>query len=136
MTGDWRARIARMGAGKGGGCARQVRRASFIVALALLAACSDRSNSTPSGLHNKRNMPGLLGQNVLSCEDGGKVDVDFLDKGLRMAVTWLPGRATEVLRARSTGSEFVGPSTRVSITGGTTIFEEGSGRVRRCHRQS
>lgn len=106
----------------------------LVVLVALLAACSDKSSSSPPGLHDRRTMPTLLGQAVLACNDGTAVDVDFLDQGLSMAITWLPDRRAEELRASRTGGVFVGPRTRATIVGGTTAFEQAGGRVRVCHR--
>lgn len=107
----------------------------MLAGLGGLAACKDRSEAA-APVHTKANTPALLGQAVLRCDDGGSVDVDFLDQGLRMAVTWLPGGPTEQLRAPATGRPFVGARTRATIVGGTTAFEQAGGSVRICHRPS
>ena len=67
------------------------------------------------------------------CDDGTRADVDFIDDGLKMAVTWLPKGRTEILRAQRTGDEFRGDHSRAVVAGGSIAFTQ-RGKIRVCHR--
>lgn len=106
-----------------------------LVGLSGLAACKgqpDLSKSTPTNAAT----PAPFGQALLRCDDGTSVEVDLLDQGLRMAVTWLPRGPTEQLNALNAGGTFVGKRTRATIVGSTTAFQVAGGHIRICHRQS
>lgn len=101
----------------------------------LMLACSESKPPPPplKGLHDDRKISDMLGQRMLTCDDGSQVDVDFLTDGLRMVVTWLPGRQPETLLARKTGDEFRGPKTRALIVGRSIAFERDKTPIRICH---
>lgn len=67
------------------------------------------------------------------CDDGSRADVDFIDDGLKMAVTWLPKGRTEILHAQRTGEEFRGDQSRAVVAGGSIAFTQ-RGKIRVCHR--
>src|SRR3546814_13281763 len=65
------------------------------------------------------------------CDDGSRADVDFIDDGLKMAVTWLPKGRTVILHAQRTGEEFRGDQQRAVVAGGSIAFaQRGQLRVR------
>src|SRR3546814_20803839 len=68
------------------------------------------------------------------CDDGSRADVDFIDDGLKMAVTWLPKGRTEILHAQRTGEEFRGDQSRAVVAGGSIAFTP-RGQIRVCHRK-
>jgi len=57
----------------------------------------------PSRRNEKHLTPRLIAQRIMYCDDGSRADVDFIDDGLKMAVTWLPKGRTEILHAQRTG---------------------------------
>jgi hypothetical protein len=77
--------------------------------------------------------PRLIAQRIMYCDDGTRADVDFIDDGLKMAVTWLPKGRTEILRAQRTGDEFRGDHSRAVVAGGSIAFTR-RGKIRVCHR--
>src|SRR3546814_19079233 len=63
--------------------------------------------------------PRLIAQRIMYCDAGSRADVDFIDDGLKMAVTWLPKGRTEILHAQRTGEEFPGDQSRAVVAGGS-----------------
>ena len=72
---------------------------------------------------------------LIDTHDVGVVlcDVDFIDDGLKMGVTWLPKGRTEILHAQRTGEEFRGDQSRAVVAGGSIAFTQ-RGKIRVCHR--
>lgn len=102
--------------------------------LMLPVGCSEppESQSDTSETHRPHPMTRVVGQRYVTCADGARADIDFMDDGLRMAVTWVPSGIHEVLIAPKTGEPFVGGRTRAIVAGGTIAFERGSAFVRIC----
>ncbi|KAJ8138909.1 hypothetical protein OY671_007878, partial [Metschnikowia pulcherrima] len=72
--------------------------------------------------HDKRSTPRSIAQRIMYCDDGTRADVDFIDDGLKMAVTWSPKGRTEISRAQRTGDEFRGDQSRAIVAGGAIAF--------------
>src|SRR3546814_11002475 len=68
--------------------------------------------------------PRLIAQRIMYCDDGSRADVDFIDAGLKMAVTWLPKGRTEILHAQRPGEEFRGDQSRAVVAGGYIAFPQ------------
>ncbi len=96
-------------------------------------ACNPAPTKTAEPAHEKHMTLGLIGQRIMYCDDGTRADVDFIDDGLKMAVTWLPKGKTQILRAQRTGDEFRGDYSRAVVAGGSIAFTRGS-KVQICHR--
>lgn len=122
-----------------GGSRRRLR-AWVVLACAIitpglaLGACKEADRVDEGGLHDKTELPSMIGQRVVFCDDGSRADVDYLGDGLSMAVTWLPRGKTETLRSKATGQDFRGPTMRATVAGGSIAFTSKDGPVRICHR--
>ncbi len=111
-----------------------IARISAILLAGLAAeACNPAPTKTAEPAHEKHLTPGLIGQRIMYCDDRTRADVDFIDDGLKMAVTWLPKGRTEILRAQRTGDEFRGDYSRAVVAGGSIAFVR-RGKVQICHR--
>jgi|CoawatStandDraft_6_1074263.scaffolds.fasta_scaffold26049_1 hypothetical protein len=102
--------------------------------LMMTVGCSEPSQNTrdTSEIHQPHSMTRVVEQRYVTCADGSRADIDFLDDGLRMAVTWLPSGPTEILAASKTGEPFTGRHTRAIMAGGTIAFERGRTLLRIC----
>jgi hypothetical protein len=98
-----------------------------------VGACNPAPTQSDEAAHQKHLTPKLIAQRIMYCDDGMRADVDFLDDGLKMAVTWLPNGRTEILRAQRTGDEFRGDRSRAVVAGGSIAFTQ-RGKIRVCHR--
>lgn len=114
------------------------RRRAGVIALASLVvgACNVAPSPPAEAVHNEGDMPGLIAQRMMYCDDGSRVDVDFMGDGLRMAVTWLPKGKTELLSAGTTGDEYRGTTLRAVVAGGSIAFTRAGGDIRICHRNA
>ena len=99
----------------------------------IVGACNPAPSEPVEPAHDKRVTPRLIAQRIMYCDDGTRADVDFIDDGLKMAVTWLPRGRTEILRAQRTGEEFRGDRSRAVVAGGSIAFTQ-RGKIRVCHR--
>ncbi len=99
----------------------------------VVGACNPVPSEPAEPAHDKRLTPRLIAQRIMYCDDGTRADVDFIDDGLKMAVTWLPKGRTEILRAQRTGDEFRGDQSRAVVAGGSIAFTQ-RGKIRVCHR--
>lgn len=99
----------------------------------IVGACNPAPSEPVEPAHDKRVTPRLIAQRIMYCDDGTRADVDFIDDGLKMAVTWLPKGRTEILRAQRTGEEFRGDQSRAVVAGGSIAFTQ-RGKIRVCHR--
>ena len=100
---------------------------------AMIAACNSAPTQPTEPAHDKDLTPRLIAQRIMYCDDGSRADVDFIDDGMKMAVTWLPKGRTEVLSAQRTGDEFRGDQLRAVVAGGSIAFTQ-RGKIRICHR--
>jgi hypothetical protein len=87
----------------------------------VVGACNPAPSEPAEPAHDKRLTPRLIAQRIMYCDDGTRADVDFIDDGLKMAVTWLPKGRTEILRAQRTGDEFRGDQSRPSWRAGDRL---------------
>ena len=108
-------------------------RGAVLVAGVMVAACNPAPTQPTEPPHEKHLTPKLIAQRIMYCDDGSRADVDFIDDGLKMAVTWLPKGATEILSAPRTGGEFRGEQSRAVVAGGSIAFMQ-RGKIRICHR--
>jgi len=99
-----------------------------------LNACDNTPGRPDDDIHNNHQMPDIVGQRIMYCDDDTRADVDFLKDGLEMAVTWLPNGKTIRLRAHSTGEEYRGERLKAIVAGGSIAFTTANGGVRICHR--
>jgi hypothetical protein len=99
----------------------------------VVGACNPAPTQPAEPAHEKHLTPRLIAQRIMYCDDGSRADVDFIDDGLKMAVTWLPKGRTEILRAQRTGDEFRGDQSRAVVAGGSIAFTR-RGKIRVCHR--
>nr|WP_246248773.1 hypothetical protein [Sphingomonas hominis] len=107
---------------------------SAIMAAGLaVAACNPAPTQPTEPAHEKHLTEKLIAQRIMYCDDGARADVDFIDDGLKMAVTWLPNGRTEILRAQRTGEEFRGDQSRAVVAGGAIAFMR-RGKISVCHR--
>src|SRR3546814_7479375 len=72
----------------------------------VVGACNPAPSQPAEPAHEKHLTPRLIAQRIMYCDAGSRADVDFIDAGLKMAVTWLPKGRTEILHAPRTGEEF------------------------------
>ncbi|WP_413247214.1 hypothetical protein [Sphingomonas sp. 1P06PA] len=98
-----------------------------------VAACNPAPTQPTESAHEKHLTEKLIAQRIMYCDDGARADVDFIDDGLKMAVTWLPNGRTEILRAQRTGEEFRGDQSRAVVAGGAIAFMR-RGKISVCHR--
>ena len=106
---------------------------AVLVTGVIVGACNPAPSEPVEPAHDKRVTPRLIAQRIMYCDDGSRADVDFIDDGLNMAVTWLPRGRTEILRAQRTGEEFRGDRSRAVVAGGSIAFTQ-RGKIRVCHR--
>ena len=99
----------------------------------VVGACNPAPSEPAEPAHEKHLTSKLIAQRIMYCDDGTRADVDFIDEGLKMAVTWLPKGRTEILRAQRTGDEFRGDHSRAVVAGGSIAFTR-RGKIRVCHR--
>ena len=99
----------------------------------VVGACNPAPSQPAEPAHEKHLTPRLIAQRIMYCDDGSRADVDFIDDGVKMAVTWLPKGRTEILRAQRTGDEFRGDHSRAVVAGGSIAFTR-RGKIRVCHR--
>ena len=99
----------------------------------VVGACNPAPSQPAEPAHEKHLTPRLIAQRIMYCDDGTRADVDFIDDGLKMAVTGLPKGRTEILRAQRTGDEFRGDHSRAVVAGGSIAFTR-RGKIRVCHR--
>ena len=99
----------------------------------VVGACNPAPSGPTEPAHEKHLTPRLIAQRIMYCDDGTRADVDFIDDGLKMAVTWLPKGRTEILRAQRTGDEFRGNQSRAVVAGGAIAFMR-RGKIHVCHR--
>ncbi len=104
-----------------------------LVSGAVIGACNPAPTQPTEPAHEKHLTSKLIAQRIMYCDDGARADVDFIDDGLKMAVTWLPKGRTEILRAQRTGDEFRGDHSRAVVAGGSIAFTR-RGKIRVCHR--
>ena len=109
------------------------RAGAVFVTGVVVGACNPVPSEPAEPAHDKRLTPRLIAQRIMYCDDGSRADVDFIDDGLKMAVTWLPNGRTEILHAQRTGDEFRGDRSRAVVAGGSIAFTQG-GKIRVCHR--
>lgn len=102
--------------------------------IAVLPGCSSQPRSDDRGGRREHAQEQVIGERIVTCQDGTQADIDFLDDGLRMSVTWLPGGPSEVLTASRTGEPYQGKQTRAVVAGGTIAFQRGTTFVRICRR--
>src|SRR3546814_5045796 len=88
----------------------------------VVGACNPAPSQPAEPAHEKHLTPRLIAQRIMYCDDGSRADVDFIDDGLKMAVTWLPKGRTEILHAQRTGEEFRGDQSRAVVAGGSIAF--------------
>src|SRR3546814_17752163 len=69
----------------------------------VVGACNPAPSQPAEPAHEKHLTPRLIAQRIMYCDDGSRADVDFIDDGLQMAVTWLPTGRTDILHAPRTG---------------------------------
>src|SRR3546814_9743613 len=81
----------------------------------VVGACNPAPSQPAEPAHEKHLTPRLIAQRIMYCDDGSRADVDFIDDGLKMAVTWLPKGRTEILQAQRTGEEFRGDQSRAVV---------------------
>lgn len=106
---------------------------AVLVTGVIVGACNPAPSEPVEPAHDKRVTPRLIAQRIMYCDDGSRADVDFIDDGLKMAVTWLPNGRTEILHAQRTGEEFRGDQSRAVVAGGSIAFTQ-RGKIRVCHR--
>ena len=99
----------------------------------VVGACNPAPSEPVEPAHETHLTPRLIAQRIMYCDDGSRADVDFIDDGLKMAVTWLPKGRTEILHAQRTGYEFRGDQSRAVVAGGSIAFTR-RGKIRVCHR--
>ncbi|MFD1789915.1 hypothetical protein ACFSC3_20350 [Sphingomonas floccifaciens] len=99
----------------------------------VVGACNPAPSQPAEPAHEKHLTPRLIAQRIMYCDDGSRADVDFIDDGLKMGVTWLPKGRTEILHAQRTGEEFRGDQSRAVVAGGSIAFTQ-RGKIRVCHR--
>ena len=99
----------------------------------VVGACNPAPSQPAEPAHEKHLTPRLIAQRIMYCDDGSRADVDFIDDGLKMGVTWLPKGRTEILHAQRTGEEFRGDQSRAVVEGGSIAFTQ-RGKIRVCHR--
>lgn len=105
------------------------------VLLTSLTACSGTSDDSSEQVHDRSAVPSLVGEHFYSCEDGAKLDADFLTDGLTLDLTRLPGGKPERFTSPATGLTFVGNKLNVTITGGDLMILTGSdGEKLTCRR--
>ena len=109
------------------------RLGAVLVAGLIVGACNPAPTQPTEPTHEKHLTSKLIAQRIMYCDDGTRADVDFIDDGLKMAVTWLPKGRTEILRAQRTGDEFRGDHSRAVVAGGSIAFTR-RGKIRVCHR--
>ena len=109
------------------------RAGAVLVTGVVVGACNSAPSEPAEPTHDKRLTPRLIAQRIMYCDDGTRADVDFIDDGLKMAVTWLPKGRTEILRAQRTGGEFRGDQSRAIVAGGAIAFMR-RGKIHVCHR--
>ena len=109
------------------------RAGAVFVTGVVVGACNPVPSGPAEPAHDKRLTPRLIAQRIMYCDDGTRADVDFIDDGLKMAVTWLPKGRTEILRAQRTGDEFRGDQSRAIVAGGAIAFMR-RGKIHVCHR--
>src|SRR3546814_4501769 len=71
----------------------------------VVGACNPAPSQPAEPAHEKHLTPRLIAQRIMYCDDGSRADVDFIDDGLKMAVTWLPKGRTEILHAQRRSEE-------------------------------
>ena len=106
---------------------------AVLVTGVIVGACNPAPSEPVEPAHDKRVTPRLIAQRIMYCDDGSRADVDFIDDGLKMGVTWLPKGRTEILHAQRTGEEFRGDQSRAVVAGGSIAFTQ-RGKIRVCHR--
>lgn len=126
--------MTRAGMHAGGHRVRAARLCPALAACLFIGACERSPASSPGGLHDRKTVPDLIGQRMMSCDDDARADVDFLNDGLEMAVTWLPGGKAVRLRAPATGEEYRGSGLKATVAGGSIAFTLANDAVRTCHR--
>lgn len=113
---------------------RTIARLGAAIAAGLaVGACNPAPTRPPEPAHENHLTEKLIAQRIMYCDDGARADVDFIDDGLKMAVTWLPNGRTEILRAKRTGEEFRGDQSRAIVAGGAIAFMR-RGKIHVCHR--
>jgi hypothetical protein len=114
--------------------ARTISRLGAVIAAGLaVGACNPAPTQPTEPAHEKHLTQKLIAQRIMYCDDGTRADIDFIDDGLKMAVTWLPNGRTEFLRAQRTGKEFRGDQSRAVVAGGAIAFMR-PGKICVCHR--
>lgn len=99
-----------------------------------LAGCTDKPSEAPQGRHDTRSVPGLIGQRVYTCEDGTKVDVDFVADALTIELSDVPSGRAERLAAPATGRTYVGRGVTATIAGGDIHIQRVGRPPRTCRR--
>jgi len=100
------------------------QRPAAIVAGAFLllsvAGCSDdtSADSASGNGHDARSGLGLVGQQLIECDDGSKAEIDLLADGLTIDLTLLPQGRPARLTAPATGLTYIGDQVNVAISGG------------------
>ena len=114
-------------------CLTAARIGAVLFAGMVTGACNPAPSEPVEPAHETHLTPRLIAQRIMYCDDGTRADVDFIDDGLKMAVTWLPKGRTEILRAQRTGDEFRGNQSRAVVAGGAIAFMR-RGKIHVCHR--
>lgn len=98
-----------------------------------VGACDAPPTRPVEATHGKHLTATMIGQRTMYCDDGTRVDVDFVADRMTMAVTWPPEGRTEILRVQRTADEFRGANLHAVVAGGSIAFTRG-GQIRVCHR--
>jgi len=102
----------------------------------VLSACSGPDETATDRKHDQRSIPALVGEQRYRCSDGAIVDADFMNDGLVLEMTRMPGGTAELLTAPATGLAFVGDKVNASFADGDRMIvsRKGASPVQ-CRRE-
>jgi len=112
-------------------------RLSLLLAMPVAAACSPASTSDPQERHDRQTTPTLVGEKMYVCPNGERLDVDFLDDGLTLDLSSLPGGRPLRLKASTTGAPFTNQGATLQLAGTDAIVITITGKpAMTCERTS
>ena len=98
------------------------------------AGCSSPTDDSTDGNQARTSVAGMIGQHLYICEDGTKVDVDFLGDGLTLDLTILPDGETRRLISPGTGVPFFGDGINLQIVSGKILILRPDIPAKACRR--
>lgn len=114
-----------------------VYRFCLLLVLPVATACSPASMTDEQERHDRQTTPTLVGEKMYACPNGERLDADFLEDGLTLELTSLPGGRPLRLKASTTGEPFVSEDARLRLAGtDAVVITFGSAPAMTCSRTS